>query len=186
MEYEKIKVSGTNKGKVLSIILYTDKHPFVKKCLRDTDYWNSLSERSGNDWNIYAVKPQQGSYEFPDSKSGYMQFMIQIWKEPADNKQLIDLLGLDDTEELPLIYFFKLSEDETIIDDICIKIEGNTEQEVYTDLENIITKVSESIKNKKCSFEDIKKTIKTIKLVKGIKKGAKILSDLNSLIPGII
>ena len=190
MENEKIKVIGTNKGKLLSLILYTDKHPYVKKCLQDNDYWSALSERSGINWNIYAVKPKQGDYYYPKSeyKPGVitMNMMFAIWEEPSDNKPLIELLGLSDTKDLPLIYFFKLSDDEIIIDDICIKIEGNTEQEIYNDLEKIIDKIYKSIDDDQYSFDDIKKTIKTTKAVRIVKRAAKVLSDLNALIPSVV
>ena len=186
----KIKITGTNKENLLSIILYTDKHPYIKKCLRDNDYWHALSERSGVNWNIYSVKPKQGDYYYPKSEYNpnviTMNMMFEIWEEPSDNKPLIELLGLSDTKDLPLIYFFKLSDNEIIVDEICIKIEGNTEQEVYNDLEKIIEKISKSIGDDQYSFDDVKKTIKTTKIVRIVKRTAKVLSDLNSLIPSII
>ena len=186
MEHTKIKITGASRGKLVSIILYTDKHPHVKKCLLDKDYWDSLSERSGVNWSIYAVKPTQGGYRFPENKGNLMQMMVMIWEEPKDNEPLIDLLGLNDTKDLPLIYFFKLSDNEIIEDDICIKIEGNSEQEVYNDLENIINKVSKKTFDEDFSFDKIKNSIKTTKIVRIVKRTAKVLSDINSLIPGVI
>ncbi len=183
MEYEIIS-NKQNNEKLLSIILYTDKHPHIKKCLRDTDYWDSLDERSGLNWKIFAVKPKQGGYSFPESRPGVIQMMIMIWNEPADNKPIIEFLGLDDTKNLPLIFFYKLNGSE-IEDEVYVKIEGNTEQEVYNDLQDIIDKVSKSIDKEGDLFENAKSTIKREKIFRTIKKGKKILSDFNSLIPGI-
>ena len=183
MDYEIIRSNQPNND-LLSIILYTDKHPHIKKCLRDEDYWTSLDERSGLNWKIYAVKPKQGEYSFPESRPGVIQMMIMIWNEPADNKPIIEFLGLDDTKNLPIIFFYKLNGSE-IEDEIYVKIEGSTEQEVYNDLENIIEKVSKSIAKEGDLFENAKSTIKKEKIFRSIKKGKKILSDFNSLIPGI-
>ncbi|MCF8383727.1 MAG: hypothetical protein K9G39_09090 [Chlorobium sp.] len=184
MECEIIKNNNSNDDKLISIILYTDNHPHIKKCLRDEDYWTAMDERSGLNWKIFAVKPKQGEYRFPESKSGVMQMMIMIWNEPADNKQIIDFLGLTDTKNLPLMFFYKIKENE-IEDEIYVKIEGRTEQEVYNDLEDIIDKVSKSTLKEGDIFENAKSTIKKEKIFRTIKKGKKILSDFNSLIPGL-
>ena len=184
MEHEIIKNDNNKKQDILSIILYTDKHPHIKKCLGDDDYWLALDERSGLNWKIFAVKPKQGNYTFPESKSGMLQMMIMIWNEPVDNKPIIEFLGLNDTKDLPLMFFYKLKDNE-IKDEIYVKIEGDTEQEVYNDLQNIIDKVSKSIEKKGDLFENAKSTIKKEKIFRVIKKGKKFLSDFNSLIPGI-
>lgn len=184
MEYEMIKKNHGKKQDLLSIILYTDSHPHIKKCLRDTDYWVALDKRSGLKLKIFAVKPKQGEYSFPKSRPGIIQMMVPIWNEPADNKPIIEFLGLDDTKNLPIIFFYKLK-DNAIEDEIHIKIEGNTEHEVYNDLQDIIDKVSKSVDKEGDLFENAKSTIKREKVFKTLKKGKKILSDFNSLIPGI-
>ncbi len=183
MEHEMIFSTQENE-QLLSIILYTDKHPHIKKCLRDEDYWEALNERSGLNWKIYAVKPKQGEYSFPEHKPDVMYMMSMIWDEPADNKPLIEFLGLDDTKDLPIIFFYKLNGSE-IEDEIYVKIEGRTEQEVYNDLENIIDKVSKSLDEGGELFDNTKSTLKKEKIFRTIKKAKRVLSDFNSLIPGI-
>lgn len=183
MEYEII--TNNKNQNLLSIILYTDKHPHIKKCLRDEDYWISLDERSGLKWKIYAVRPKQGFYGFPKSRPGEMQMMVMIWNEPADNKPIIDFLGLDDTKNLPIIFFYKLNSKNEIEDEIYVKIEGNNKEEVYNDLQDIIDKVAKAILKDGDLFENAKTTIKKEKIFRTIKKGKRILSDFNSLIPGI-
>jgi len=182
MDYE-IVLNKKTKSPLLSVILYTDGHPHVKKCLRDSDYWSALDERSGNDWLILSVRPKQGDYRFPKSRPGMMQMMVMIWEEPSDNKPLIDFLGINDTKDLPLMFFYKLKDGE-IDDEIYVKIEGKTEQEVYEDLQDIVNKVSRAIEKEGDFFENAKSTIKKEKVFRTIKKGKKILSDFNSLIPG--
>ena len=107
MDFYKIGNNNSNED-LLSLILYTDKDPHIKKCLRDEDYWASLDARSGLKWKIYAVKPKQGVYKYPESRLGVMNMMIMIWNEPADNIPMINFLGLDDTKDLPIIFFYKL------------------------------------------------------------------------------
>lgn len=82
-----------------------DKTPLMVKALCDEDFWNSLSERSGKDWTILAVKPKQGKYYFSSSSPGMFTLMMKIWNEPSDTKVLINELALNDTEDLPIIYF---------------------------------------------------------------------------------
>jgi len=68
------------------------KTPLMVKALCDEDFWNSLSERSGKDWTILAVKPKQGKYYFSSSSPGMFTLMMKIWNEPSDTKVLMVLL----------------------------------------------------------------------------------------------
>ena len=169
---------------LLSIILYTDMNPHIKKCLRDDDYWTSLHERSGFNWKIFAVKPKPGKYDFPDLPPGFIGLMVPVWHEPADNKPLIRFLGLDDTKDLPIILFYKIQND-AIVDEIYVKIDGVTEIEVYSDLENIISVVVGVIDKEGDLYENVKSALKKEKIFRKLKKYKKKLSDFNSLIPGI-
>jgi hypothetical protein len=184
IDFEVIIKSSKEKSPLLSIILYTDRHPHIKKCLRDDDYWKAFDESSGKNWIIMSVKPKQGTYKLPNFPKGVIGMMIQIWEEPADNKPLIEFLEIDDTQNLPMIFFYKLKDSE-IEDDIYVKIEGKTEEEIYNDLQDIISKVSKAIEKDGDFFENAKSTIRKEKVFRTIKKGKKILSDFNGLIPGI-
>ena len=73
-----------------------------------------------------------------------------------------------------------------ISDEIYVKIEGSTEDEVYNDLQDIFDKVAKSTTKDGDLFENAKSKIKAEKVFRTLKKGKKLLSDFNSLIPGII
>lgn len=177
--------NSAQKSFLLSIILFTDNHPHIIKCLRDEDYWKSLDKRSGNNWIILSVKPKQGNYIISGSSSGKMGMMVQKWEEPEDNKPIIKALGIDDTKDLPSIFFFKLDNDNEIMDGLYLKIEGKTEEETYNDLQDIITKVSKAIELGGDFFENAKRIIKKEKVHRIFKKGVGIISFINGLIPGI-
>lgn len=115
------------------LILYTDRHVHIKKVLADSDYWAALDEISGPKWPVFAIKPRQGGYGYPDIPSGYMGMMVEVWKEPRENKPLLAAFGLSSTEDLPkLVVFCSGRDDEVLSHAISVK-EGSV-QEAYASL----------------------------------------------------
>lgn len=98
--------SKTEVAQLFGVILYTDKHPNIKKVLRDDDYWLALHELTGENFAVFSVRPEEGRYEFPKFPPGVMGMMVKIWKEPKDNQKLIDLFEIKSTESLPLLLLF--------------------------------------------------------------------------------
>jgi hypothetical protein len=88
---------------IFGIILYSDSHAHVKKLLRDEDYWTSLHEVSGEDFAVFAIRPKPGHYETPSPPPGMLAWLVPVWKEPAENKALLEEFGLSDTEKMPLL-----------------------------------------------------------------------------------
>lgn len=187
MEFKIIVDSPIQESCLLSILLFTDSHPEIKKCLGNDVYWKSLNERSGNKWIIYSVKPKQGTYVFSGGSSqGYMGMLTQIWNEPEDNKQLIKALGIKSTEELPIMLFFKLNKDNNIENDVFyLKIEGRYDNEINKYLENIINKVLKAIEKDCDVFKNVKSTIIKEKTFTKLKNWIDFYSYIKDLIPGI-
>lgn len=56
LEVIKENVKNANTSRLYGFILYTDSDPYVKKVLRDDDFWDALDEKSGQNWPIFAAK----------------------------------------------------------------------------------------------------------------------------------
>jgi hypothetical protein len=121
MEASKLVNTTNDKDFLLSVILYTNGQPHIKKCLEDKTYWDALSENSGLNWKIYAIKPTQWTSTF-DNPRQTMGLMIPIWKEPSANKGLLDFFGIESTERLPMIVLFDVKNNE-INDSLILKID---------------------------------------------------------------
>ena len=89
---------------LFGIIVYTDEHPYIKKMLRDTDYWESLNARTKG-WLIYAVRPGDNSLGVTEDyllplldiqDSGNLPQLILITPTP-DNHFLQRNYPIDDT-----------------------------------------------------------------------------------------
>ncbi len=95
-------------AQLFGVLLYTDQHPNIKKVLRDEDYWLSFNELTGDRFCVFSVKPAKGKYESPTFPipSDIFGMMVQIWKEPAENKKLIELFELEDTKNIPMLLLF--------------------------------------------------------------------------------
>ena len=49
--------------KVFGAIIYSNRHPHIKKVLKDEDYWISLDDISGTRWTIFAARAVEGKTE---------------------------------------------------------------------------------------------------------------------------
>lgn len=142
--------------KIFGLIVYTDRDPFLIKCLRDDDYWKSLDLVSGQKWVILSVKPKPGSYETPETPKSGFGFLVPIWKEPADNEKILDFLNIESTKDLPLLFVMNLNEAGEVLMS-AIKITGKTPEETYVNLQNLIlelTAVIERIKEENYENSD--------------------------------
>ncbi|MGQ4878979.1 hypothetical protein ACOJCM_10470 [Billgrantia sp. LNSP4103-1] len=114
------------------VILYTDEHPNIKKVLRDDDYWLSLHELTGDRFCVFSVRPRRGHYEWPSFPKGTMGMMVKIWKEPAENKKLIEAFELKDTAKLPILLLFTQVDNKYL--KIELKLDDSTQECAFTSL----------------------------------------------------
>lgn len=130
--------------RIFGLILYSDESPYVKKMLEDTDFWKALDEKSGKKWYIFAIKSKQGHFEIPKTKSDQFAFMIPIWKEPEENKELLEDFEVDSTKNLPLFITFFIGKDNELTK-YQLPIEGKNVDSIYESTANIIDEITEAI-----------------------------------------
>jgi len=129
---------------IFGVILYTDANPHIKKLLSDNDYWEALNEISGHKWAVFSIKVKPGYYSLPSSPPGSMSFMVPVWKEPSENKPILEMFGINSTKVLPLLVVFTQDADDNILK-IELKIKDDTIEEAYNSLKKHIYTVTESV-----------------------------------------
>ena len=131
--------------KVFGAIIYSNRHPNIKKVLKDTDYWEALNEISGPRWAIIAARAEQGDYEIKGGGGplGTFGMMIQVWNEPRNNKMLVEYLGLESTEEPYFVIFTRLK-DGSVLRSIT-KLTDTFPKESYQRLRQIIAHLTSKI-----------------------------------------
>lgn len=149
---------------IYGFILYTNLHPYVKKVLRDSDFWQEFNEKSGSTWPIFAVRPLEPKTERSfggGGGNGCMEMMIRVSEETRYNKNSLDFFHLSDSEnDLPcLVIFANDSKKEKILQRI-YKIKGKTIDEVHNSILSVIESVAEM---EKCILDnnDIEKLHET-------------------------
>jgi len=174
---------------LFGVILYTDKHPNIKKMLRDDDYWLALHEITGESFAVFSVRPEMGRYEFPKFPPGSIGMMIKIWKEPKDNQRLVDLFEIKSTENLPLLLLFTEINGRYL--SIQLKISDSSEVDAYNSTRghlefacNVISNIKkENYGNPEGIFAALSlqnDNRKTWKIVKG---GINIYAFIKGLLP---
>lgn len=126
------------------LVLYTDSHPHIKKVIADNDYWAALDEISGPKWPVFSIKPCQGTVGFPDLPPGYMGMMVPVWKEPWENKKILETFGLQSTEGLPKLIVFCLGPNNQVLHHQ-ISLKHGTVEEAYTSLKGAIEAATTAI-----------------------------------------
>lgn len=190
IELTRLYLSKNDIASIFGIIIYTDAHPHIKKLLADNDYWLALDEISGPAWAIFSIKPMQGYFELDKSnRQDMMSFMVKVWREPRENKELLDAFELSSTRDLPLFLVFTQDNDGDILK-IKYKIEGENIDETFSSLRRIVKTVtnaingvsSENIKNPLGVYQAVSLASSNYFTIDRLKKGIKLYSWVKSLV----
>jgi hypothetical protein len=98
--------ANDNVAHLFGVVLYTDEHANIKKVLRDDDYWSAFNELTGDDFAVFSIRPKKGEHSVPKMPMGSMGMMVPIWIEPKENRKIIELFELEDTQRLPMLLLF--------------------------------------------------------------------------------
>lgn len=173
------------------LILYTDRHVNIKKVLFDNDYWSALDEISGPKWPIFSIKPYQGKYELlPHIQPGYLGMMVPVWKEPRENKPLLEIFGINSTNDLPKFVVFCSGQRSEVLHH-SISLSDNTVDEAYSSLKstiNVATMAVEGIlpenwQNGEGIFAALDLQITSYKQGEMIKNGFNIFKFIKEIMP---
>jgi hypothetical protein len=172
------------------VILYTDEHPHIKKVLADQDYWDALHEISGEKWAIFSIKPKVGSYSYPKFPPGFTGLMVPVWKEPKENKPVLQEFELGSTEDLPQLVIFTHDENEEILQ-LSIKLEDKSVEQAYECLRAVIKAVAtaiehilpENIKKGEGVYAALDLAVSSYKQWQLIKRGVNFYKWIKDLLP---
>lgn len=135
--------TGQNGAPVCGVIVYTDENANVKKLLRDEDYWTAMDQVSGLAWAVFSIRARPGKWIFRSPPSGMVAFMVPVWKEPAANRELLDVFSLDDTKGLPSLVVFAMVREE--LHRAVVKFYDSTVDLAYASLKGILGRVSTAL-----------------------------------------
>jgi len=174
---------------IYGIILYTDAHPHIKKLLNDDDYWVALDEWSGSQWAVFSIRALKGEMGFPEMPRGVKGYMMPVWKEPRENKQLLDAFEIKSTESLPLLLIFAKDEDGSILKNE-INIPSSSVEEAFNALKEELSNIAQAIggidsknlKNPLGVHSAVSLAIQSKKDWKRLKKGVSLWQWLKSVI----
>ena len=138
-------------SRIYGFILYTEKDPYVAKVLQDDSFWNALDAISGTTWPIFAARPlKEGHSELRGGGiPGTMSMMVSVWEEPKSNYPILEYFDLDSSEKMPVFIAF-IWDDNDELNQVAVPIRGNTMDDVYASLREIvkvISKVENDIKS---------------------------------------
>ena len=110
-----IKLINTHRSpsNIYGFILFTEAHPYVKKVLRDNDFWEEYDVKSGVNWPIFSVKPLENKVpKVPSNyREGTIGMMVVVNEETKYNHQALQFFNLSDSEkDLPCFIIFALDE----------------------------------------------------------------------------
>ena len=165
---------------LFGMVLFTERHPFVVKCLKDPDYFSALGSLSGDQMAIFATGLPPGSYKSPEMRPGTIGMMCMVWHEPRANLEILGWFGLKDSQELPLFVVFSIEEGDLLSE--CHAIKNNSAEDVFKSLEAVLKLVNISVdrlgKDSPKLFADIRKRMRRVRLAGGVKRVFDVLGML--------
>lgn len=112
---------------IYGFVLYTEVHPYVRKVMRDKDFWDEFDVKSGANWPIFSVKELENK------------------KNSSYNRLACEFFNLKNADEdLPCMIIFALDEKEKeIAFQRTYKIKGKTVDEVHQSILSVIESVAD-------------------------------------------
>lgn len=175
---------------LFGIILYTDAHPNVKKVLRDEDYWRALDEVSGPKWPVFSIRALPGRLEYPSPPPGVLFEMIPVWREPAENLELIEIFEIDSTRRLPVLVVFT-EENEEMLSRTVVPLTDESPNAAFSTLREVIATVADALKgvaeenlrNRAGVMTAVNYALESYRDRKRIRKGYAILKEIRDWLP---
>ena len=138
---------------VFGVILFTQRHPNLRRVLHDRLYWDALDEVSGDRWQIFATVAAMGHWDrAPDLSAtqslpnGAIFQMQQVWIEPSENKELLADFQLDDTSSLPsLLVFGELTDGDFYR--LTIRLDDSSIERAFASLKGAIGAVTTALED---------------------------------------
>jgi len=150
--------------KVFGAIIYSDRHPHIKKVLKDDDYWRALDEISGLRWAIFSARATEGHVEIKGGgPPGSLSMMISVWVEPRENQKLIEYLRIDSTQKPMFVIFTHLRNGE-ILKSI-LNLDDSSLENSYKRLNDIIDNLTSAIEQiDRDNIEDVETIFNAINM----------------------
>jgi hypothetical protein len=156
--------------KVFGAIIYSDRHPYIKKVLKDNDYWRALDEISGQRWAVFSARATEGHVEIKGGgPPGSLSMLVSVWVEPRENRKLIEYLQIDSTQKPVFVIFTRLKTGEILksilyLDDSSLENAYKRLGQIIGDLTSAVEKIdSENIKDVETVFNAINMTAESIR-----------------------
>ena len=131
-------------ARIFGFIMYTRRHAYIIKVLRDNDLWGELDEISGANWPIFSVKPlSEGRYELPKSNGDFSQMLVPIWKEPNENREFLSVFSLNEPKDLPCFITF-IWKDNDEIEQIVWKLSNESKEEAFNSIREVVSIISKT------------------------------------------
>lgn len=163
--------------KVFGAIIYSNRHPHIKKVLMDEDYWLAFHEISGLRWVIFAARAVEGRREvLGEDPPGSLSMMCQLWIEPNENKELLEYLGIQSTEKPVFVIFTRLKNGKILksiisLDDSSLERAYQRLSQVISDLTSAVVRVDgENLEDYESVFHAVNMTAKQIQTMDKFRK----------------
>lgn len=171
-------------------VLYTDRHANLAKVLADDLFWRGLSDRSGERWPIFVLKRPEGTFQPVNVKPGQLPILQEIWKEPAENKLLLEALDLDSTKT-PYLAICSLVDEAQVLAHT-IELSDDSIEEAHASLREALDAVTRAVddvspsnvKSAEGVHAAIELTVSDLKQRRWIKKARPLVTVLKSLFGG--
>lgn len=146
------QVCDNSTSKIYGFIMYTQRHSYIIKVLRDDDFWNELDEISGANWPIFSVKPRKEVQYSRVCNNGLgnlsstrdtplCQMMTVTGSEPNYNREFLKLFSLDELIDLPCFVTF-IWRNEHEIEQVIWKLSNKNEEEAFDSIREVVEIIS--------------------------------------------
>lgn len=168
-------------AELFCFILFTKRNSEVVKFLKDEEYREELDEISNEFLNIFAIAPFDNlentflNNNFSPQRIGFLTISPV---EKHINYRLLNKFGLNDVDDLPLLYFVEKESE----DGYGFKIKANTKEEVHKVIKEVIQTCISLQKKKKLNIRELDKNFAKQENYNFIKRSFTLFKKIHNLL----
>ena len=171
-----------------AFLLFDVDSPELLKMLRDSDYWHALDQVSGRFLSVFTLLARAPKSDYRQERRGMSG--VGPVHDPGMKVQLMlnTYFGLDGKIDFPAILLFQV-EDGKLSGYCIVQLVANSVEGTFSEVRELLRDLTDALSSAgakgrtdpQSSFEAIQSRIRKRKVVRVVKNGLKVLSELKDI-----
>jgi len=184
-EIEKLSEEHNEQFPLMAVVIFNKSNAHVIDALKKQSYVDALDEITGEQISVFWAAANTPKVIIPGVRSGMMNLMTPVHREPSCNKSLFEYFNILDDQCLPLLVTFTFTSNDQLLFSKH-KISEKSTEDAYNTLKVVLNEKARLIADFQGKLlTDKEKMFKELRLFDKANNSIGILSKFLNLVPSL-